>query len=220
MATQLAQLASPAALACSNGSFRLPGRRPAAAIFPSGENRPARAGPVAAKVAAESRKRFVELVKSNHGRVLRLALGMLRDRDLAEDVAQETFVRAFRFYQSFRNDAAFFTWLYRIAVNLCIDVQRKQGRVERLSEDDEEPQQPDPAPTPERALEVRELARHAEAALDTLSPNHRAILLLREVEGLSYEEIARVLRIPRGTVMSRLFHARANLQRAAQALAG
>ena len=157
-------------------------------------------------------------MRDNQARIFRLALGMLHDRDLAEDVAQETFVRAFRFYTSFRNDAALFTWLYRIALNLCVDVQRKSGRM--VGGLDELPEHADPAPTPDRTAEIRELAEHAEAALETLSPNHRAILLLREVEGLSYEEIARVLHIPKGTVMSRLFHARANLQRAAQALAG
>ena len=198
---------------------------PGAALFPGGENRPAPRQacdvlPGRGPARSSAHVDFATLVKDNQARVLRLALGMLRDRDLAEDVAQETFVRALRFYKSFRNDAAFFTWLYRIAVNLCIDLQRKQGRIDRLPEGDDRQETPDPAPTPDRTFEVRELARHAEAALETLSPNHRAILLLREIEGLSYEEIARVLRIPKGTVMSRLFHARTNLQIAAQALAG
>lgn len=164
---------------------------------------------------------FSQFVKDHQARIVRVALGMLRDPDLAEDVAQETFVRAFRFYKSFRNDAGIFTWLYRIALNLCLDLQRKRKKFgDPVDEIDEGVEPPDPSPNPERTLEVQELARLAEAALTTLSPNHRAILILREVEGLSYEEIARVLRIPRGTVMSRLFHARTNLQRAARALAG
>lgn len=78
----------------------------------------------------------------------------------------------------------------------------------------------DRSPNPEGALEIRQLARRTEAALEMLTPSHRAILLLREVEGLSYEEISRVLRIPNGTVMSRLHHARMNVQGAARALAG
>jgi RNA polymerase sigma-70 factor (ECF subfamily) len=187
--------------------FALADADSAGAALPAGEDLPARV-------------EFADLVKDNQARILRLATGMLRDRDLAEDVAQETFVRAYRFYTSFRSEAALSTWLYRIAVNLCIDAQRKQARVERLDEGDERSERPDPSQAPDRALEVRELARHAEAALETLSPDHKAILLLREVEGLSYAEIARVLRIPKGTVMSRLFHARTNLQEAARALAG
>jgi RNA polymerase sigma-70 factor, ECF subfamily len=192
---------------CAYGHFPRLVPHSAGAALPSGEDRPVVSG-------------FAGVVKDNQARILRLAIGMLRDRDLAEDVAQETFVRAFRFHASFRSEAALSTWLYRIAVNLCIDAQRKQARSERLDDGDERAERPDPAPAPDHALEVRELARHAEAALEALSPDHRAILLLREVEGLSYAEIACVLRIPKGTVMSRLFHARSNLQRAAQALAG
>ena len=175
------------------------------------------------RVAARpSHEEFEKIVKQNQGRILRLALGMLRDRDAAEDVAQETFVRAFRFYETFRSDAALFTWLYRIAMNLCLDAQRKSRLRPAVSLDemDEARDGFDPSPTPEGVLEIRQLARHAEAALEMLTPNHRAILLLREVEGLSYEEISRVLRSPKGTVMSRLYHARMNMQRAARALAG
>lgn len=165
---------------------------------------------------------FENLVKENQSRILRLAIGMLRDPDLAQDVAQETFVRAYRFRESFRNDSAFFTWLYRIAVNLCLDAHRK-GRIratEPIEACDEGTEPEDPAPRPDRIAEMRELARHVDRAFDTLSPNHKAILILRESEGLSYEEISRVLRIPKGTVMSRLFHARANLQRECGRLAG
>jgi RNA polymerase sigma-70 factor (ECF subfamily) len=206
MASQTARVAS--------AHVRLPrlAPLPAEAAIPSEEERPT--PPLDANA-------FERIVKENHARILRLALGMLRDPDLADDVAQETFLRAFRFYKSFRNDAALFTWLYRIATNLCIDAQRKRGRTTEQFEDLEGDAEPaDPSPTPEHTFEIRELAKQTEAALEALSPNHRAILLLREVEGLSYEQIARVLHIPKGTVMSRLFHARSNLQRAALTLAG
>jgi RNA polymerase sigma-70 factor, ECF subfamily len=177
--------------------------RAAEAPVPAGEDRP---------TLSEASMRAV--LEGNQARILRLALGMLRDRDLAEDVLQETFVRAFRFYKSFRSEAAISTWLYRIALNLCIDAQRKSQRMgDRFDGAEESVDWADPAATPESIVELGELARLADSALETLSPNHRAILLLREVEGLSYEKIARVLRIPTGTVMSRLFHARANLQR-------
>ena len=176
----------------------------------------------AREAARPSQDEFENIVRQNQARILRLALGMLRDRAAAEDVAQETFVRAFRYYDTFRSDAALFTWLYRIAVNLCLDAQRKSGLrpVVPLDELDDAQAGFDPSPNPEGALQIRQLARRTEAALEMLTPNHRAILLLREVEGLSYKEISRVLRIPTGTVMSRLHHARMNLQRAAQALAG
>ncbi len=165
---------------------------------------------------------FEKLVKQNQGKIVRLAVGMLRDPDLAQDVAQETFVRAFRFYESFRNDSAFFTWLYRIAVNLCLDAHRKARfrHTEPIEACDESTEPEDPSPGPERLAEMRQLVKHVDVALDTLSPNHKAILLLRESEGLSYEEISRVLRIPTGTVMSRLFHARMKLQRECARLTG
>jgi len=165
---------------------------------------------------------FEKLVKQNQAKIVRLAMGMLRDPDLAQDVAQETFVRAFRFYKTFRNDSAFFTWLYRIAVNLCLDAHRKARirATEPIDVCDEGSEPEDPAPGPERMTEMRELAKHVDVALDTLSPNHKAILILRESEGLSYEELSRVLRIPKGTVMSRLFHARMKLQRECARLAG
>src|SRR5919201_537497 len=165
---------------------------------------------------------FERIVKENQGRIIRLAIGMLRDPDLAEDVAQETFVRAFRFCDSFRNDSTFFTWLYRIAVNLCLDMHRKARTraTEPVEVFDESTGPEDPSPGPERVAEICELARHVDAAFETLSPNHKAILILRESEGLSYEQISEVLRIPKGTVMSRLFHARLNLQRECAQLAG
>jgi len=161
---------------------------------------------------------FEVLVRKNQGLIVRLALGMLRDRDAANDVAQETFFRAFRHYRSFRSEAAFSTWTYRIAVNLCLDAMRRTGGrvVQPLenAEADAAPALRDPEPGPEGRAIVRDLVRYADAALEELTANHRSVLLLREVEGLTYAEIASILRIPRGTVMSRLHHARNNLQKA------
>jgi len=164
------------------------------------------------------RASFEVLVRKNQGMIVRLALGMLRDRDAANDVAQETFFRAFRHYRSFRSEAAFSTWTYRIAVNLCLDAMRRSsGRVIEALEHAEAGAAPalqDPEPGPEGRTIVRDLVRYADAALEELTVNHRTILLLREVEGLTYAEIAGILGIPRGTVMSRLHHARGNLQKA------
>jgi RNA polymerase sigma-70 factor (ECF subfamily) len=174
--------------------------------------------PLPKRPAVRERVSFELLVRRNQGMIVRLALAMLRDRDAANDVAQETFFRAFRHYESFRSEAAFSTWTYRIAVNLCLDAMRRAGgRVVQPLDNGEGEAPPalrDPEPGPEGEAIVRDLARHADAALEDLTVNHRTILLLREVEGLSYAEIAKVLRIPRGTVMSRLHHARHNLQKA------
>jgi RNA polymerase sigma-70 factor (ECF subfamily) len=145
---------------------------------------------------------------------------MLKDADEAMDITQETFVRVHRYLPSFKGDSSFFTWTYRIATNLCLDAARKRGRTERVELDESDAEieaQMDPPSAalagPHRAALNAELKSKIDEALDTLSENHRAILLLREVEGLSYEELAQTLGIRKGTVMSRLFHARLKMQR-------
>jgi len=136
------------------------------------------------------------------------------------DIAQETFVKVHRYLPSFKGDSSFFTWTYRIAMNLCLDAQRRRGRSERvdLEQGDEaeiEAAMDPPSAAlagPQRQALNTELRGKIEEALASLSENHRAILLLRELEGLSYEELSRVLGIRKGTVMSRLFHARLKMQ--------
>ena len=163
---------------------------------------------------------FRQLVERYQRRVYQLAVGMLKDSDDAMDIAQETFVRVHKYLPSFKGDSSFFTWTYRIAMNLCLDAQRKRGRVERvdLADGDEaeiEAAMDPPSHAlagPQRAALNTELKGKMEEALASLSENHRSILLLRELEGLSYEELAKVLGIRKGTVMSRLFHARLKMQ--------
>lgn len=163
---------------------------------------------------------FRALVTKYQRRVYQLALGMVRDSDEAMDITQETFVRVHRYLPSFKGDSSFFTWTYRIAMNLCLDAQRRKGRSERIDVaqgDDAEIEAAMDAPSaalagPQRAALNAELKEKIEEALSGLSENHRSILLLRELEGLSYEELARVLGIRKGTVMSRLFHARLKMQ--------
>jgi len=163
---------------------------------------------------------FRSLVERYHRRVVQLALGMVKDADEAMDIAQETFVRVHRYLPSFKGDSSFFTWTYRIATNLCLDAQRRKGRAERVDlaqDDDAEVEAAMDPPShalagPQRQVLNEELRGKIEEALAGLSENHRSILLLREVEGLSYEELARVLGIRKGTVMSRLFHARLKMQ--------
>ena len=163
---------------------------------------------------------FRALVTKYQRRVYQLALGMVRDSDEAMDITQETFVRVHRYLPSFKGDSSFFTWTYRIATNLSLDSARRRGRSERVEMDEQDAEiesRMDPASAalagPQRAALNEELKGKIEEALATLSENHRAILLLREVEGLSYEDLARTLGIRKGTVMSRLFHARLKMQR-------
>src|SRR3954452_16662989 len=165
------------------------------------------------------RAAFRALVERYQRRVYQLAVSMLKDPDDAMDIVQETFVRVHRYLPSFKGDASFFTWTYRIATNLCLDSARKRGRGERVDVDESDAEveaRMDPPSAalagPQRAALNQELKGKLEEALQSLSENHRAILLLREVEGLSYEELAKVLGIRKGTVMSRLFHARLKMQ--------
>ncbi|TMA43014.1 MAG: sigma-70 family RNA polymerase sigma factor [Deltaproteobacteria bacterium] len=166
------------------------------------------------------KRAFRALVERYQRRVVQLALGMTKDPDEAMDIAQETFVRVHRYLPSFKGDSSFFTWTYRIAMNLCLDVQRRRGRLERVDleqGDEAEIEAAMDAPSaalagPQRQALNAELRGRIEEALASLSENHRAILLLREVEGLSYEDLAKVLGIRKGTVMSRLFHARLKMQ--------
>lgn len=162
------------------------------------------------------------LVERYQGRVYAMLCGMTRDREEARDLTQDTFVRAFHNLDRFRLESSFYTWLYRIAMNLAIDHSRKHSRVKSSEFDDGVATKGadgvlDPghhAMNPARALERKRLHAKLHEALETLSPEHRQIILLREVEGLSYKEISEVLELPEGTVMSRLFYARKRLQSA------
>jgi RNA polymerase sigma-70 factor (ECF subfamily) len=177
---------------------------------------------------------FQQLVVAHQGRLFSVAFGMLRDRDDAMDVVQDAFIKAHRKLADFEGNAAFSTWLHRIAVNLCIDRKRADARRRTTALDDAASHnfEDDPlygeaeyAPklsgaNPLRNVGDKQLGEQIGRGLAQLSDDHRAIVLLREVEGMSYEEIAATLGIPRGTVMSRLFHARKNLQRALRPLLG
>ena len=165
---------------------------------------------------------FRVLVDKYQRRAYGIAMGILRNPDDARDAAQEAFIKVFRNVDGFKGDSSFYTWLYRIVVNVCIDHIRKHKKARNIEYDetfrrrDEIEEFPLTANTramqPGVAHEVKELNGVLEEALARLSENHRTIILLREVEGLSYEEIAEVMDCHLGTVMSRLHHARKNLQ--------
>ena len=164
---------------------------------------------------------FEPLVEKYRQRVWRLAYNVLRDREEAWDVAQEAFIKAYQALPSFRGQSAFYTWLYRITMNVAADRARSraaQGRAfgtERVPEEDWERVITDPNPgeaSPADAASRREERQKIMKALDQLSEDHRRIIMLGDLEGLSYREIAETLEIPMGTVMSRLHNARKKLR--------
>lgn len=158
---------------------------------------------VVARAVEGDPEAFSHLLTIYRRRILRLAYTIVRDPDLAEDAAQESFIRAFRAIRSFRGPEGFYTWLCRIAVRVCSDCLRRDRSRLRLSAT------ADPLPSHTVAPHDVAVERMAvEALLDQLSPVLRAALVLREVDGLEYEEIARSLGIPVGTVRSRLHAAR------------
>ena len=161
---------------------------------------------------------FEPLVERYRQRVWRLAYQILRDREDAWDCAQEAFVRAFHSLPSFRGQSAFYTWLFRITVNVATDRQRARGAqarafgAERVPEEEWGRTTPDPGGGPDKVAVQAEQRERIRQALDALPPKARAIIMLSDVEGLSYREIAEVLRCPIGTVMSRLHNARKRLK--------
>ena len=164
---------------------------------------------------------FRGIVEKYQNRIFSMAYGMTRNREDARDIAQDTFVKAFRNIESFRLESSLYTWLYRIAMNLAIDHSRRVKR-QPTSEFDEEIAQRDDAgsvaephhlDSPTRALERKQLFRDILDALEHLPADQKQVILLRELEGLSYKEIADIMEIPEGTVMSRLFYARKKMQK-------
>src|SRR5205085_12519223 len=142
----------------------------------------------------------------------------LRDKEEAWDCAQQAFVRAFHSLSSFRGQSAFYTWLFRITINVATDRQRARGAQarafggERVPEEEWRRTTPDPSGGPDRSAMQSEQRERIQQALDALPAKARTIIMLSDVEGLSYREIAEVLHCPIGTVMSRLHNARKRLK--------
>lgn len=157
---------------------------------------------------------FGELVQKYQKRVYALTVRMCPTPELAEEAAQEAFLSAWQGLPFFRGDAAFSTWLYRLASNACVDLLRKERRHQGTSLDDDAvgAEIPDTKPTPEEAAETKELRAQIEAGLRQLSPEHRAVLILREIQQLNYEEIADALSLDLGTVKSRISRGRRQLR--------
>jgi RNA polymerase sigma-70 factor (ECF subfamily) len=162
---------------------------------------------------------FEMLVVKYQRRIERLIGRMVRDTDLVPDIAQETFIRAYRAIPQFRGESAFYTWLYRIAVNtakkVLVEVKRDPIVTESalaIRDSDDETSRVEnelsDGTTPDAVLASKEIAATVNAAVDALSDDLRQAITLREIEGLSYDEIAEVMKCPIGTVRSRIFRAR------------
>ena len=167
---------------------------------------------------------FEEVVERYYDKVLNLAFRLMGDREEAHDLAQEVFIHAFQAYDRFRGEAEVFTWLYRITVNLAKNrykqLQReREHRWEILEEMDEEEEETEPFEwedtklSPETLLEQKELAEAIQKAIDELPEDQRVTLVLRDIEGLSYQEIARIQGCSVEAVKSRLFRARSTLRK-------
>src|SRR4051812_12847877 len=176
-----------------------------------------------ARAKAADAEAFKALVIRYQRRVYAVALGIVKDRDLAWDVAQDAFVKVHQHLAEFKGESAFSTWMFRIATHLAIDAVRKErladkDDIDEMREQDLEGQGEGILGTalganPQANALRAEIMGKIDEALGRLPAKHREILVLREVEGLSYEELAQVLGISKGTVMSRLFHARKKMQK-------
>jgi RNA polymerase sigma-70 factor, ECF subfamily len=182
-------------------------------------NAPDADAPLVERVKQGDVKAFEMLVVKYQRRIERLVGRMVRDVDLVPDIAQETFIRAYRALPQFRGDSAFYTWLYRIAVNTAKKALMELKRDPLVTEsaragrddDDDAPRtdhEPSDSATPEAVLASKQIAAAVNFAVEALSEDLRQAITLREIDGLSYEEIAEIMNCPIGTVRSRIFRAR------------
>nr|WP_255216665.1 sigma-70 family RNA polymerase sigma factor [Pseudenhygromyxa sp. WMMC2535] len=168
---------------------------------------------------------FKVLMQRYQRKVYAIAYGYLRNQEDALDVVQESFIKVHRYIAKFEGNSSFYTWLYRIVANLCIDHLRKAKRHRDVEFDDglrhdgkDEPPS-DLVPhlarfgDPSDMLRRKEILAAVESSLDHLSDKHRAVIVMRELQGMSYEEMAQAMKCSKGTIMSRLFHARRNMQK-------
>ena len=178
-----------------------------------------------AKAQKGDRAAFRSLVERHQRRAFAIALALVRDENDARELVQDAFLRVFKGLENFQGGSSFFTWLYRIITNLSIDLIRKPGRQlvdidEGRFETDESTEAKFPllsrvdGSDPADVVRRREIAARLQVALDALPPYHRGVIVMREIEGLSYEEMAQAMGVSKGTIMSRLFHARQKLQKA------
>jgi RNA polymerase sigma-70 factor (ECF subfamily) len=180
--------------------------------------------PSDADVIARARKgdhdAFRVLVERYQERAYRVALRVLRDEEAARDVVQDGFLKVYRSLDRFEGRSSFYTWLYRVIMNLCLDAKRRDRSNRQVEWDETASIETDPgsadaaselyreSESPSGSLERSQLRKFVAGAIEQLPDDARQTLVLREIEGLSYAEIAECLGVPKGTVMSRLHHAR------------
>lgn len=178
------------------------------------------------RVQAGDSAAFRALFDKYHRRAFAVAMGVVKNENDALDAVQEAFVKVHKNIGRFQGTSSFYTWLYRIVMNVSIDHVRRKSRRRNLDFDEralhaESEVAGDGAlipnvtdANPGKAALRRELGEAIQAALQELPEHHRAVIVLREIEGMSYEEMAEALEVPKGTIMSRLFHARKKMQTA------
>ena len=176
------------------------------------------------RVQAGDSAAFRALFDKYHRRAFAVAMGVVKNQDDALDVVQVAFVKVHKNIHKFQGSSSFYTWLYRIVMNASIDHVRRTSRRKSLDFDERALHEESevagdgaliPSVTnanPGKAALRKELGEAIQAALQTLPEHHRAVIVLREIEGMSYEQMAEALEVPKGTVMSRLFHARKKMQ--------
>ena len=176
-----------------------------------------------ARVREGDQDAFRELFDKYNRRAFAVALGVVKNQQDAMDVVQDAFIKVHHHIDKFQGSSSFYTWLYRIVMNLSIDHVRRTSKKKGVDYDDGVSREADAAgdgamlprildSNPSKTVLRRELSEAIQKALAELPDYHRAVILLREVEGLSYEEMSEVLEVPKGTIMSRLFHARRKMQ--------
>lgn len=176
------------------------------------------------RVQAGDEAAFKELFDKYHRRAYAVAFGVVKNQQDALDIVQDAFIKVHRHIHNFQGSSSFYTWLYRIVMNLAIDHVRRNKKAKDLDYDDGVGRDAGDVAgdgtllprildgNPRKTVMRRELSSAIQQALDQLPEYHRAVILLREVEGLTYEEMAKILKVPKGTIMSRLFHARRKMQ--------
>jgi RNA polymerase sigma-70 factor, ECF subfamily len=164
---------------------------------------------------AGDRSGFERIVLIHQDRIYNLCRYLLRNPQDAEDAAQDVFIKAFRKLKDFKPDSSLYTWLYRIGVNTCLD-HKKKSRPEPFKDGSQAEALPSPEPSPEQHYQSKQTGWAIQSAFNQLSKNSRAIIVLKEIEGLSCEEIAEVMDISVGTVKSRLSRTREELRRLLQ----
>jgi RNA polymerase sigma-70 factor (ECF subfamily) len=168
-----------------------------------------------AQIVAEFKKgnerAFEVLYRRYNGKVYAIAYSITKNREIALDVVQDAFTKVFRHLGRFKGDSSFYTWLYRITMNLCIDITRKRAKSQTAEYNDGQREIKDNEvlmDNPGESYRRKELLGHLKSAIDQLPQYHRQVIIMREIGGMSYEEIAQATKVSKGTVMSRLFHAR------------